>query len=235
MYYRLPDHSLRKVGKCLSVFFKAKTHKPDSPFRTIISESGCWQKNVSQFLQKNLKLLTLNDPFRTKNSNDVVQFLRGNTDVGYGFSVDVEDLFYSVPQRQLLSSVHECIEYSGTISFQNHAGVSVGNFLSLLEYYLRATFIVFNDQPYLQRNGICIGSCVAPVLVDIFLSCRISMFADGESKLDYETVAKKFEEYCVAQRNEVHERYLFRKRVQNSELERMERTEIIVKVTEDTD
>nr|XP_054920603.1 uncharacterized protein LOC126518176 [Dermacentor andersoni] len=158
-------------GKCLSVFFKAKTHKPDSPFRTIISESGCWQKNVSQFLQKNLKLLTVNDPFRTKNSNDVVQFLRGNKDVGYGFSVDVEDLFYSVPQRQLLSSVHECIEYSGTISFQNHAGLSVGNFLSLLEYYLRATFIVFNDQPYLQRNGICIGSCVAPVLVDIFLSC----------------------------------------------------------------
>lgn len=39
-------------------------------------------------------------------------------------------------------------------------------------------------------------------------------FADGESNLDYATVVKKFEEYCDAQQNEVYERYVFRKRVQ---------------------
>lgn len=90
--------------------------------------------------------------------------------MGYGFSVDIEDLFYSVPQHELLSAVQECIEWNGGVSFQNFAGVSVSNFLSLLEYYLKVTFIVFNDQPYLQRNGICIGSCLAPLLVDIFLA-----------------------------------------------------------------
>lgn len=39
-------------------------------------------------------------------------------------------------------------------------------------------------------------------------------FAEGESSLDYATVVEKFEEYCDTQQNEVYERYIFRKRVQ---------------------
>lgn len=39
-------------------------------------------------------------------------------------------------------------------------------------------------------------------------------FAEGESNLHYATVVKKFEEYCDAQQNEVYERNVFRKRVQ---------------------
>lgn len=39
-------------------------------------------------------------------------------------------------------------------------------------------------------------------------------FEEGESKQDYETVVKKFTEYCQEQRNEVFERYLFRTRTQ---------------------
>lgn len=157
-------------GNSLTVFFTAKTHKTEVPFRTIVSEKGCWQHKVSLFLQEKLKSLVYNDPFRTKNADDVVHFLSKNTDVGYGFSVDIEDLFYSVPQHELMSSVQACIEAYGAVPFQNFAGVSLSNFLSLLEFYLKVTFIVFNDQPYLQRNGICIGSCLAPLLVDIFFS-----------------------------------------------------------------
>lgn len=165
-------------GNSLTVFFTAKTHKTEVPFRTIVSEKGCWQHKVSLFLQEKLKSLVYNDPFRTKNADDVVHFLSKNTDVGYGFSVDIEDLFYSVPQHELMSSVQACIEAYGAVPFQNFAGVSLSNFLSLLEFYLKVTFIVFNDQPYLQRNGICIGSCLAPLLVDIFLAnvdCSLSI------------------------------------------------------------
>uniref|UniRef100_A0A6B0V865 Putative tick transposon n=1 Tax=Ixodes ricinus TaxID=34613 RepID=A0A6B0V865_IXORI len=39
-------------------------------------------------------------------------------------------------------------------------------------------------------------------------------FAEDESNADYATVVKKFEEYCAAQHNEVHERYVFRNKVQ---------------------
>nr|XP_037269644.1 uncharacterized protein K02A2.6-like [Rhipicephalus microplus] len=40
-------------------------------------------------------------------------------------------------------------------------------------------------------------------------------FAEGENKQDYQTVVKKFEEYCAEQQNEVYERYVFRTRTQD--------------------
>ncbi|XP_040073489.1 uncharacterized protein LOC120845986, partial [Ixodes scapularis] len=40
------------------------------------------------------------------------------------------------------------------------------------------------------------------------------ILSEGESQQDYATIIKKFDEYCAAQLNEVHERYLFRQRVQ---------------------
>lgn len=67
-------------------------------------------------------------------------------------------------------SVKECIENNGDVSFQNSVGFSLDNFFTLLQFYLDFTFIVFDEQPSLQRDGICIGSCVAPILCDLFLA-----------------------------------------------------------------
>ncbi|XP_065302513.1 uncharacterized protein [Dermacentor albipictus] len=39
-------------------------------------------------------------------------------------------------------------------------------------------------------------------------------FTEDAERMDYATVIKKFDEYCAAQVNEIHERYLFRRRVQ---------------------
>lgn len=48
--------------------------------------------------------------------------------------------------------------------------MTVDKFLVLLEFYLNSTFIQFEDSHYVQKQGICIGSCVAPLLCNIFLS-----------------------------------------------------------------
>ncbi|CAN7939269.1 unnamed protein product, partial [Ixodes hexagonus] len=90
--------------------------------------------------------------------------------IGYAFSVDIEDWFYSVPHCELFRAVRECIDGNGAVSFQNTAGVSVEDFLNLLEAYLNSTFISFDNQLYLQKKGICIGSCVALILCNIFLA-----------------------------------------------------------------
>lgn len=158
--------------KDLTVFFTAKTHKDSVPFRTIVSEKGSWQCLISHFLQKHLSALHVDDPFATKNSSELVGLLNSNVHVGYAFSIDVEDLFYSVPHGELFVAVRNCIETNGVIGFQNTAGVSVDSFMSLLEFYLKSTFISFNDDFYIQRKGICIGSCVALVLCDISIFSR---------------------------------------------------------------
>lgn len=84
--------------------------------------------------------------------------------------MDVTDLFYSVPHEALFVAVSECIERNDPLSFQNTAGISIDDFLRLLKFYLESTFITLDQRFFLQKAGICIGSCVAPVLCDISLS-----------------------------------------------------------------
>lgn len=43
-------------------------------------------------------------------------------------------------------------------------------FLELLKFYLQCTFALFNGSYYVQREGICIGSSVSPVLCHIYLA-----------------------------------------------------------------
>nr|XP_054933396.1 uncharacterized protein LOC129387829 [Dermacentor andersoni]XP_054933397.1 uncharacterized protein LOC129387829 [Dermacentor andersoni]XP_054933398.1 uncharacterized protein LOC129387829 [Dermacentor andersoni]XP_054933399.1 uncharacterized protein LOC129387829 [Dermacentor andersoni]XP_054933400.1 uncharacterized protein LOC129387829 [Dermacentor andersoni]XP_054933401.1 uncharacterized protein LOC129387829 [Dermacentor andersoni]XP_054933402.1 uncharacterized protein LOC129387829 [Dermac len=148
----------------------SQRHKQDVPFRTIVSENNCWQVLVSRFLQKQLKHLTIDDPYGIKDSFDVVSFLEDNHSVADIFSVDVEDLYYSIPHDELFRSVMTCVEESGEVDFHNVTGLSSESFISLLEFYLSATFIRFENNLFIQKNGVCIGSCVAPAPCNIFLS-----------------------------------------------------------------
>lgn len=90
--------------------------------------------------------------------------------IGFMFSADVKELFFSVPHAELLESVRYCIEENGEDLFPYSTGMNVHNFINLREFYLNSTFLTFDNSFYLQRRGICIGSCVAPVRCNIFLS-----------------------------------------------------------------
>lgn len=183
-------NGIRKYKKgTLDVFFAIKTHKLDMPFRCIVSERGTWLHQVSCFLLEHLKSLDLHDPFGTKNSTDVIAFLKENKEIGSMYSVDVGDLFYSVPHADLFQSVRECIDLNGVVAFQNEVGISVNNFMSLLEFNRGSTIVSFGSELFVQKNGICIGSCVAPVLCDIFLSC---IDRDLESTIDNGSVLQIF-------------------------------------------
>lgn len=53
-----------------SFFFK--THKPGLPFMTTASEWGTWQLVLSNYFQKHLLSLQLENPFLLRNSDTVV-------------------------------------------------------------------------------------------------------------------------------------------------------------------
>lgn len=53
---------IKNRGKSLDVFFSAKTHKNNGPFRVIVSEKGTWQKEIAAYLLKSLTLLDIHDP-----------------------------------------------------------------------------------------------------------------------------------------------------------------------------
>lgn len=127
---------------------------------------------MSRYLLRHLSNLIRDDPFLIPNSDEVIQFLQqdSSTVVRYGFSLDVEDLFYSIPHSKIFAAVKECIETKGITSFRNERGISAESFLDLLRFYLSATVVMFEGRTQIQKKGICIGSCMAPVLCDIFLS-----------------------------------------------------------------
>lgn len=150
----------------LKPFISVKTHKDGNPFRVIVEDRTTWQRAVAFFLQQQLAVLPLDDPFQVKNSDEVVDFLSRAQPLKC-LSIDVTDLFYNVPQRAALQAVEERLDAFGVVKFQNQCGLKVTDFLNMFSLYLESLFVKFRDS---QRKGICIGSCVAPALCDTFLA-----------------------------------------------------------------
>ncbi|XP_049528721.1 LOW QUALITY PROTEIN: uncharacterized protein LOC125947615 [Dermacentor silvarum] len=172
----------------LDFLFTAKTHKNDCPLRVMVTENGTWQKSVAIFLQNKLNLLTIDDPYLVRDSDAVIEFLKGNNKALRAFSIDVKDLYYSLPHDEMLKCVEGCIDNFGSIAFQNETGVAVSGFLEMLTFYLKSTFVSWEESQYIQKSGICIGSCLAPVLSDIYLAKKESRTI--QTCLDMSLVAK---------------------------------------------
>lgn len=121
--------------------------------------------------------MAVDDPFLVRSPREVDEFLStlGNTSVG-AFSVDVKDLYYSLPQGPICEAVSDSIEKHGVVRFQNSCGTNVSAFLELLKFYLRSTFIEYAGDLYIQKEGVCIGSCLAPVLSDLLLASMDRQF-----------------------------------------------------------
>lgn len=86
-----------------------------------------------------------------------------------GFSVDVKDLYYSLPQKVVFEDVSASIDRHGAVKFQNTCAISVVSFMELFTHYLRSTLISHKGSMFIQREGICIRSSLAPILSDLHL------------------------------------------------------------------
>lgn len=93
-------------------------------------------------------------------------------------SVDIKDLYYSLPHDTLLDSVEQRNMKHGRVAFPNACGKSVPGFLDLLAVYPTSTFVNCKENTYIQKLGIRIGSSIAPVLSDIFTVHFNTLIAD---------------------------------------------------------
>lgn len=122
-------------------FFSAEMHQPDLLLSVIVSEKDTWHKSISLFLQAKLAVLNVNYPLLIRNSDEVIDFSKDNSDRGFQvFSVDLTDLYY-ILHNDLLSAISQTIDEFGATRFQNNAGLSSRQFLELLSFYLSSTFI----------------------------------------------------------------------------------------------
>lgn len=88
---------------------------------------------MAAFLQRSLNKLIVSDPFQIKNYQELMTVLQDPDVCGCEvFSLDLQDLYYSIPQQELCRAVHKCIEANDAVGFQTECGVSVASFLELL-------------------------------------------------------------------------------------------------------
>uniref|UniRef100_L7LY07 Putative tick transposon n=1 Tax=Rhipicephalus pulchellus TaxID=72859 RepID=L7LY07_RHIPC len=196
------DPLRKEVAKAKNVslqsFFTCKTHKCGYPLRLIVSEKGSWQRSVAGYLQGILGSLRSGDPFLVQSSVEIVSALKeGMPSASTAFSIDVEELFYSIPHDGLFDAVRHAIDEFGEVKFQNKFCIFTNSFLELLKFYLESTVISYQDGFYVQKAGICIGSAVAPVLSDIFLAAFDQRLKDEMSSLGVVRTFRYVDDYLI--------------------------------------
>ncbi|XP_077551584.1 uncharacterized protein LOC144165360 [Haemaphysalis longicornis] len=194
----LASSTRKRTEVSLQVFFSAKTHKEGCPFRAIVSEKGTWQRDLGRFLQVSLSKLAIDDPFLVRSSDVVSTFLEAqSSEYLSAFSVDIKDLYYSMPRDLLLDAVTDAIDNFGNVKFQTECGISVDKYLDAFVFYLDSTFVNYNDQLHLQKNGVCIGSSLAPVLSDLLLAAFDRTLQASLRDLDLVQVFRYVDDFLV--------------------------------------
>lgn len=114
----------------LVVFFTAKTHKPDAPFRAIVWKANTWQHIISQWLQLHLSALTFHDPFSVPYSDALVKLLKGcDLEHATAFSIYVQDMYHSLLWNMLIQCINSCITHENDEQlFINKCLVSVESY-----------------------------------------------------------------------------------------------------------
>lgn len=118
--------------------------------------------------------------------------------------MDVKDLYYKMPQSLLLEVVRDRIDEAGAIGFQNSCGISATDFLSMLPFYLQSTIVKFEDEVYLQRDGVCSRSCPAPALSNLLLALFDRRLEEAIGKSGIVEVFRFVDDFLVVLKRERH-------------------------------
>ena len=145
-----------------------KIHKPTLCFRPIISQSQAFTKTLAQHLSKILTpLLGTFSTAHLLNSTQLKQRLLEEADPNLPFlSLDVESLFTNVPLTPLLDFLYRKYQ-EGRLPLPD--GYTIEGLLDLIRLCVDSTVFSFNGKYYRQKQGVSMGSPLAPVLACLYM------------------------------------------------------------------
>ena len=143
-----------------------KIHKQNCPVRPILAATGTFNYNCAKFLVPILTPLTTND-FTVKNS---IEFANELKDFKFNESLflasfDVKSLFTNIP---LAETIDICVRECDRLNLVPY-GLTSKEFRSLLELSVKESIFIFDDQLFLQLDGVAMGSPLGPTLANAFL------------------------------------------------------------------
>ena len=143
-----------------------KIHKQNCPIRPILAATGTFNYNCAKFLVPILTPLTIND-FTVKNSIEFANELKSFkfNDSLFLASFDVKSLFTNIP---LAETIDICVRECDRLNLVPY-NLTSKQFRSLLELSVKESIFIFDDQLYLQLDGVAMGSPLGPTLANAFL------------------------------------------------------------------
>jgi len=145
-----------------------KIHKEGIPMRPVLSMIGSAQYQVAKILERLLKPL-VNNPLECKDSFEFVnRILNWNieSDREVMVSFDIVNLFTNIPLNE---TINLCVKLWDNLVEDKTKSLSSKALRELLEFSTKNVPFIFNEEWFMQTDGIAMGSPLAPLMASIFL------------------------------------------------------------------
>ena len=158
-------------SRCSVLFCNPKVHKKGMPLRPIISTTNSYSYKLAKYLTKLLENARPKPKSYVKDSFSFAKIIQQQkpTKDDIMLSLDAESLFTNIPVR-------EAIELSIKIIMEkkkenkNYTKLAAKDLRSLFELAVTRTPFRFYEQLYMQVDGASMGSPLASILADIFMT-----------------------------------------------------------------
>ena len=173
---KIPDDYLQKIlpqhTRTAEFYGLPKTHKFGNPLRPIVSACGDPLDKLSWFLQNILTQILQFIPAHLTNTESYLSRMKSLFPAGLPsksivFSLDVANLYGSIPIQEGINAVMDLIETN--LSKVNTYGTTVKDIRCLLTHVLNNNFLRFDSQTFKQVSGIAMGNRLAPPVAIAFM------------------------------------------------------------------
>ena len=148
-----------------------KVHKTNGPltFRPIVSCIQSYNYQLGKYLANLIKPIR-DSPYALKNTDKFLQFLKENQHLSQNnkmISFDIESLFTNIPVNETINIICNRLYYTNP---KLRPFVPEHYFRQLLDFATKFTHFLFNNKYYDQTDGVSMGTPLAAIFAEIFMS-----------------------------------------------------------------
>ena len=192
---KVPDKIVRSVtpsgSRTAELYGLPKTHKTNVPLRPIVSSCGDPLDKLAWLLERIITQLLVFVPAHLTNTLDYLQRLSTQFPSGLPagsiiFSVDVSNLYGSIPTSEAIEATLKLIEKH--LDKVDTFGLTIPDIELLLKHCLENNYVRFGHKYFKQTVGVAMGSRIAPPLAIIFMDAVESLLLTS-SDTQYQPLA----------------------------------------------
>lgn len=147
---------------------QVKLHKQNWPIRPIVNNISCPSYYLNKKLNKILKEFYIFEKnFSIKNSYELVASIYDvQIPIGARFaSLDIKNLYTNIPIAETINIIRQNFAHHKLLNYDE-----ISEIIELLETTLDFNYFSFNNQIFLQKDGLAMGNSLAGTIADIFVN-----------------------------------------------------------------